>query len=35
MTLEAQELSSIGKEQAFNELIENMLHDQPKNLWDK
>ncbi len=35
MTLEAQELSSAGKEQAFNELIENMLHDQPKNLWDK
>ena len=35
MALEAQELSSAGKEQAFDELIEKMLRDQPKNLWDK
>jgi len=35
MALEDQELSSRGKEQAMNELIEQALFRQPKNLWDK
>lgn len=35
MALEAQELSSSGKEHAFKELVEKMLRDQPKNFWNK
>ena len=35
MALEDQELSIAWKKQALNELIEKMLRDQPKNLWDK
>lgn len=34
MALEAQELSNAWQENMLNELIEKMLHDQPKNFWD-
>ncbi len=34
MALEAQELSNAWQENVLNELIEKMLHDQPKTFWD-
>lgn len=35
MTLEAQELSKASRKQMLAELIEEMLRDQPKSLWDE
>ena len=35
MALEAQELSSSGKKQALNELIDELINDQPRSFWDK
>jgi predicted DNA-binding mobile mystery protein A len=35
MALEAQERNSYWQEHAFNELVEKMIQDQPKNFWNK